>query len=118
MSSSQKTLAALLTRAHYLLTENFLEPPGMEGLTATEARLLVALAEEDGVGPAGLARSTRFKIATVRKALDRMEDAKLVRRQRRGTCDHDRRLVLVRLTPAAGAAPRSWCETPADSRGE
>jgi MarR family transcriptional regulator, organic hydroperoxide resistance regulator len=95
----KQSLAALLAHAHYLLTESFREPLGAEGLSATEARLLVALAEEDAVGPTELARSALFKLATVTKALDRMKQAKLVRRHRLRTSDDDRRVVLVHLTP-------------------
>jgi DNA-binding MarR family transcriptional regulator len=95
----RQSLTALLAHAHYLLTESFLDPLGAEGLSATEARLLVALAEEDAVGPSELARAACFKLATVTKALDRIEQAKLVRRHRLCTRDDDRRRVLIHLTP-------------------
>jgi DNA-binding MarR family transcriptional regulator len=95
----KQSLAALLAHAHHLLSESFLELLGTERLSATEARLLAALSEEDGIGPSELARAALFKLATVTKALDRMEQAKLVRRQRRGTRDGDQRVVLVHLTP-------------------
>jgi DNA-binding MarR family transcriptional regulator len=101
----KQDLTALVAHAYYLL----LEPLRAGGLSATEARLLVALAEEDGVGPTELSRSELCKLATVTKALDRMEQAQFVRRS---TGNDDRRLVLVHLTPrgrsiAAAIAQRS-----------
>jgi MarR family transcriptional regulator, organic hydroperoxide resistance regulator len=90
------SLTALVAHAHSLLIESFLGPLRAKGLSATEVRLLVALAEADGVGATELSRSELFKLATVTKALGRMERAQLVRRS---IGDHDRRLVLVHLTP-------------------
>jgi DNA-binding MarR family transcriptional regulator len=90
-----ESLADLLARAHFLLSESFYEQLRNHGLSATEWRVLAALSEHDGVKMTELADLVLFKQPTLTKAIDRMERTQLVQRR---TPDEDRRRTLVFLT--------------------
>lgn len=89
------SLAELLARAHYLLSESFYEQLKAHGLSPTEWRVVAALSEHDGVKMTELAELVLFKQPTLTKAIDRMERAQLVQRR---TPEEDRRRTLVFLT--------------------
>jgi MarR family transcriptional regulator, organic hydroperoxide resistance regulator len=95
-----RTLADLLARANFLLTEEFHERLRGHGLTVTEWRVLAALSARDGSAMTDLAAFLLFKQPTLTKAIDRMEEAGLVERR---TPAADRRRTLVHIT-AAGRA--------------
>jgi MarR family transcriptional regulator, organic hydroperoxide resistance regulator len=90
-----ESLADLLARANFLLSESFYEQLRSHGLSATEWRVLAALSEHDGVKMTELADLVLFKQPTLTKAIDRMERTQLVQRR---TPDEDRRRTLVFLT--------------------
>jgi DNA-binding MarR family transcriptional regulator len=90
-----ESLADLLARANFLLSESFYEQLKNHGLSATEWRVLAALSEHDGVTMTELAELVLFKQPTLTKAIDRMERTQLVQRR---TPDEDRRRTLVFLT--------------------
>jgi DNA-binding MarR family transcriptional regulator len=91
----EESLADLLARANYLVSESFNEQLRDHGLSATEWRVLAALSDHDGVKMTELAELVLFKQPTLTKAIDRMEMAQLVQRR---TPDEDRRRTLVFLT--------------------
>ena len=90
-----ESLADLLARANFLLSESFYEQLKNHGLSATEWRVLAALSDHDGVKMTELADLVLFKQPTLTKAIDRMERAELVERRTPAT---DRRRTLVHLT--------------------
>jgi MarR family transcriptional regulator, organic hydroperoxide resistance regulator len=90
-----ESLADLLARANFLLSESFHDQLKNHGLSATEWRVLAALSDHDGVKMTELADLVLFKQPTLTKAIDRMERAQLVQRR---TPDEDRRRTLVFLT--------------------
>ena len=91
----QENLTELLARANHLLAEGLSAQLKAHGLSATEWRVLAALAERDGVSMIDLGQRLFFKQPTLSKVVDRMEHALLVRRR---TSPQDRRLSLVDLT--------------------
>jgi MarR family transcriptional regulator, organic hydroperoxide resistance regulator len=95
MRSPQKPLAELLARANYLLAERLSAQLKMPGLSATEWRVLAALAERDGLRMGDLAQTVFYRQPTLSKAIDRIERALLVQRR---VSPEDRRQVLVVLT--------------------
>jgi DNA-binding MarR family transcriptional regulator len=95
MRSRQKNLTELLARANHLLAESFRAQLRAHGLSATEWRVLAALAERDGLSMGDLAQMVLFRQPTLSKAIDRMERALLVERR---MLPEDRRQSLVDLT--------------------
>jgi DNA-binding MarR family transcriptional regulator len=95
MRSRQKNLTELLARANHLLAESFRAQLKTHGLSATEWRVLAALAERDGMPMRDLAQTVFFRQPTLSKAIDRMEHALLVERR---MPPEDRRQSLIYLT--------------------
>jgi MarR family transcriptional regulator, organic hydroperoxide resistance regulator len=95
MRSRQKSLTELLARANHLLAESFRAQLKAHGLSATEWRVLAALAVRDGLPMGDLAQMVLFRQPTLSKAIDRMERALLVERRMH---PEDRRQSLVDLT--------------------
>jgi DNA-binding MarR family transcriptional regulator len=94
MRSRQENLTELLARANHLLAEGFSIHLKAHGLSATEWRVLAALAERDGMPMMNLGQKVLLKQPTLTKVIDRMERALLVRRR---LSAEDRRLALVDL---------------------
>jgi DNA-binding MarR family transcriptional regulator len=92
MRSRQKNLTELLARANHLLAESFRGQLKAHGLSATEWRVLAALAERDGMPMGDLARTVLIRQPTLSKAIDRMERALLVER-RMPAKDHRQSLI-------------------------
>ena len=90
-----ESLIELVARANHLLTESFQGQLKAHGVSATEWRVLAALAVRDGSTMTELAELVLFKQPTLTKAVDRMERAQLVQRR---TPEKDRRRTLVHLT--------------------
>jgi len=95
MRSRQKNLTELLTRASHLLAESLRAQLKVQGLLATEWRVLAALAERDGLPMGDLAQTVLCRQPTLSRAIDRMERALLVERR---MLPEDRRQSLVDLT--------------------
>jgi DNA-binding MarR family transcriptional regulator len=89
------SLVSLVTRAARLLNEGFVAGGREFGLSPTEERVLVALAERDGVRMFELAQYAVIKQATLSKAIDALESKRLAARVK---TDKDRRCCLVRLS--------------------
>jgi DNA-binding MarR family transcriptional regulator len=95
LRSRQEKLTELLARANHLLAENSRVQLKAHGLSATEWRVLAALAERDGMPIGDLAQTVLFRQPTLSKAIDRMARARLVERR---MSEGDRRQSLVYLT--------------------
>jgi MarR family transcriptional regulator, organic hydroperoxide resistance regulator len=95
MRSREKNLTELLARANHLLAESFRAQLKVQGLSATEWRVLAALAERDGLPMVDLAQKVLFRQPTLSKVIDRMERALLVQRR---MSPGDRRQWLINLT--------------------
>jgi MarR family transcriptional regulator, organic hydroperoxide resistance regulator len=95
MRSRQKNLTELLARANHLLAESFRAELKAHGLSATEWRVLAALAERDGLPMGDLAQIVLIRQPTLSKATDRMERALLVERR---MSPGDRRQSLIYVT--------------------
>lgn len=104
----QETATELVARVHHLLTRSFGEHLKEHGLSPTEWRVLAALGDHDGLTMTELAALALFNQSRLTRAVDRMEQAQLVRRD---TSDEDRRRVLVFLTERGRrvAAPVALC---------
>jgi MarR family transcriptional regulator, organic hydroperoxide resistance regulator len=91
----EASLLELLARANHLLAEALEARPARDGISATDGRVLAALLAAEGTTMTKLADRLRLKQPTLTKAIDRMERAHLVRRQRPS---EDRRRTLLHLT--------------------
>jgi MarR family transcriptional regulator, organic hydroperoxide resistance regulator len=88
-------LAELLTHANYLMNESFGDCLKAHGISAVEWRVLSALSADDGLKMTDLAARVLFKLPTLTKVVDRMEEAQLV--ERRASAE-DGRCAIARLT--------------------
>jgi MarR family transcriptional regulator, organic hydroperoxide resistance regulator len=88
-------LAELLTHANYLMSESFCDRLKAHGISAVEWRVLNALSADDGLKMTELAARVLFKLPTLTKVVDRMEEAQLV--ERRASVE-DGRCAIARLT--------------------
>jgi len=90
-------LAALLAQASQLISSEFHEVVRQNGLSVSEWRVLATLAGSEPVSIGRLAQVAVLKQPTVTRMLDRMEARQQVERLAH---DGDRRVTLVRITPA------------------
>ena len=90
-------LAALLAQASQLISSEFHEVVRRHGLSVSEWRVLASLAGSDGISIGQLAQLALQKQPTMTRMLDRMEARGEVARFAH---DADRRVTLVRITPA------------------
>jgi DNA-binding MarR family transcriptional regulator len=90
-------LAALLAQASQLISSEFHEVVRRHGLSVSEWRVLASLEGSDGIPIGRLAQLALLKQPTMTRMLDRMEARGQVARFAHGG---DRRVTLVRITPA------------------
>lgn len=90
-------LPALLTQAAHQLIGSFADVVRSHGLSVLEWRVLATLADNDAMSVGLLARRAATKQPTLTRLLDRMAQQGHVERGEHG---QDRRLTLVRVTPA------------------
>ena len=90
-------LAALLAQASHLISTEFHAVVREHGLSVSEWRMLASLAGGEPISIGQLAQVAVMKQPTVTRMLDRMEARKQVERIAH---DADRRVTLVRITPA------------------
>ena len=90
-------LAALLAQASHLISSEFHTVVRANGLSVSEWRVLASLAGGEPIAIGQLAQVAVLKQPTVTRMLDRMEAKRQVERLGH---DGDRRVTLVRITPA------------------
>jgi DNA-binding MarR family transcriptional regulator len=90
-------LPALLAQASQLISGEFHLVVRANGFTVSEWRVLATLAGNEPMSIGRLAQITTIKQPTVTRLLDRMEATGHVERLEK---DGDRRITLVRITPA------------------
>lgn len=90
-------LAALLAQASHLISSEFHEVVRAHGFSVSEWRVLASLADGDATPIGHLAEVAVLKQPTLTRLLDRMEEKQQVERLPH---DSDRRITLVRITPA------------------
>ena len=90
-------LAALLAQASQLISSEFHEVVRRHGLSVSEWRVLASLEGSAGIPIGQLAQLALLKQPTMTRMLDRMEARGQVARFAHGG---DRRVTLVRITPA------------------
>jgi DNA-binding MarR family transcriptional regulator len=92
-------LPALLALASQLISSEFHEVARSHGFSVSEWRVLASLAGFDAISTGQLAQTSLMKQPTLTRLLDRMVSNGHVER-----LDHDgdRRVTLVRITPAGG----------------
>ena len=90
-------LAALLAQASHLISSEFHAVVRANGLSVSEWRVLASLAGGEPIAIGQLAQVAVLKQPTVTRMLDRMEAKRQVERLAH---DGDRRVTLVRITPA------------------
>lgn len=93
-------LPALLAQASRLISGEFHEAARAEGYSVSEWRVMATLASYESMSIGRLAQISVTKQPTVTRLLDRMQDKGLVERVPHGS---DRRITLVRMTPAGRA---------------
>ena len=92
-------LAALLAQASHLISSEFHAVVRDNGLSVSEWRVLASLAGGEPISIGQLAEVAVLKQPTVTRMLDRMEAKRQVERLAH---DGDRRVTLIRITPAGG----------------
>jgi DNA-binding MarR family transcriptional regulator len=90
-------LPALLAQASMLISGEFHLVVTAQGFTVSQWRVLASLAGGEPINIGRLAQITTMKQPTVTRVLDRMQARGLVERL---ASDGDRRITLVRITPA------------------
>lgn len=90
-------LPALLAQASRLISGEFHLVVTAHGFTVSEWRVLASLSGSEPMSIGQLAQITTMKQPTVTRVLDRMQAKELVERLPN---DGDRRVTLVRITPA------------------
>jgi DNA-binding MarR family transcriptional regulator len=90
-------LPALLAQASRLISGEFHRVVTAHGFTVSEWRVLASLSGSEPISIGQLAQITTIKQPTVTRVLDRMQAKGLVERLPN---DGDRRVTLVRITPA------------------
>ena len=90
-------LPALLAQASQLISGEFHRVVTAHGFTVSEWRVLATLAGNDPMSIGRIAQITTIKQPTATRLLDRMEAKGHVERLEK---DGDRRITLVRITPA------------------
>jgi DNA-binding MarR family transcriptional regulator len=90
-------LPALLAQASHLISGEFHRVVTANGFTVSEWRVLATLAGNEPMSIGRIAQITTVKQPTVTRLLDRMEASGHVARLEK---DGDRRITLVRITPA------------------
>jgi DNA-binding MarR family transcriptional regulator len=94
-------LPALLAQASQLISSEFHEVARQQGFSVSEWRVMASLAGSEPISIGQLAQVTVTKQPTVTRLLDRMESRGQVERLPH---DSDRRITLVRITPAGTKA--------------
>lgn len=90
-------LPALLAQASHLISGEFHRVATALGVTVSEWRVLATLAGNEPMSIGRIAQITTIKQPTVTRVLDRMQAKGRVERM---VNDGDRRITLVRITPA------------------
>lgn len=90
-------LAALLAQASHLISSEFHEVVRAHGFSVSEWRVLASLADGEPTSIGTLAQVAVTKQPTLTRLLDRMEEKQQVERLPH---ESDRRITLVRITPA------------------
>jgi len=90
-------LPALLAQASHVISGEFHRVVRAKGFTVSEWRVLASLAGGEAMSVGQLAQVTVMKQPTVTRVLDRMEERGQVKRV---ASTGDRRVTLVRITPA------------------
>jgi len=96
-------LPALLAQASNLISSEFHKVARQNGFSVSEWRVLASLAGSEAISIGQLAQTTVMKQPTVTRVLDRMTQRGHVERLAHGS---DRRITLVRITPAGEQAVR------------
>ncbi|RZL65787.1 MAG: MarR family transcriptional regulator [Variovorax sp.] len=94
-------LPALLAQASQLISAEFHKVARQQGFSVSEWRVMASLAGSEPVSIGQLAQVTVTKQPTVTRLLDRMESRGQVERLPH---ESDRRITLVRITPAGTKA--------------
>lgn len=94
-------LPALLAQASNLISSEFHKVARQNGFSVSEWRVLASLAGSEAISIGQLAQTTVMKQPTVTRVLDRMTQRGHVERLAHGS---DRRITLVRITPAGEQA--------------
>lgn len=94
-------LPALLAQASQLISSEFHEVARQQGFSVSEWRVMASLAGSEPISIGQLAQVTVTKQPTVTRLLDRMESRGQIERLPH---DSDRRITLVRITPAGTKA--------------
>ena len=97
-------LPALLAQASHLISSEFHRVARAHGFSVSEWRVMATLAGGEAVSIGGLAQVAVMKQPTVTRLLDRMAASGHVERLPH---DSDRRITLVRITPAGQQAVAS-----------
>ena len=90
-------LAALLAQASHLISHEFHQVVRAHGLSVSQWRVLASLAGEEPISTGRLAQVAVLKQPTVTRMLDRLAAEGRVERLAQAS---DRRVTLVRITPA------------------
>jgi DNA-binding MarR family transcriptional regulator len=97
-------LPALLAQASNLISSEFHKVVREHGFSVSEWRVMASLAGGNPISIGELAQLTVSKQPTITRLLDRMESRGQVERLRHDT---DRRITLVRITPAGEKSVRT-----------
>ena len=97
MSTSQKTLVALLHRANQMATENFASTLGDSELTPRQVQVLAAIDELQGGSQTDIVNSTGIDRSTIADIVRRLSKRKLIERRRNR---QDARAYEVKLSEA------------------
>jgi MarR family transcriptional regulator, transcriptional regulator for hemolysin len=98
MDDLDRDLGFLLHDVARLMRKRFEQNAHDLGLTRSQAQVLVHLANEEGIHQGALAAQLGVEPITLTRILDRLEEAGLIERL---LYRQDRRVRLLRLTPAA-----------------
>ena len=104
-------LPALLAQASQLISSEFHEVARQQGFSVSEWRVMASLAGSEPISIGQLAQVTVTKQPTVTRLLDRMVSRGQVERLPH---DSDRRITLVRITPAGTKAVEHLMELARD----
>lgn len=113
MDDLDSNLGFLLHEVARLMRKRFEQNARDLGLTRSQGQVLVTLANNEGIPQGALAEKLGVEPITLTRILDRLEEAGLIERLH---YRKDRRVRLLRLTPAASAARRHLRYRHADPR--
>jgi DNA-binding MarR family transcriptional regulator len=98
MTDHERDLGFLLHDVARLMRKRFEQNARELGLTRSQGQVLVHLADSEGIHQGALAEKLDIEPITLTRILDRLEEASLIERL---PYRKDRRVRLLRLTPAA-----------------